>query len=484
MFGFLIGLNAKAKKGLIEQAHNKRHFEFDLTKWEGDLKELQPNLEVEFELSSNKEIAFVKAKPLAKKEDFTIHQTKEIKDCIYDYFGGVENLITRYQNSIHCEKKLDFLRIKRFLFTAYNDLFELDSTIPNMALSNLKSELIGLDKEFESFSKKSSYPPEYSYEKIFLAKQIEYVKNEELIETTRSIIKSASIQQASMGATLKTMEEHFLHRHDQGSINYAQAQTQLKHFRKRYVDLLHYLSQQKEKLAKITKAGEEFEEKFFEPFLKSYIPLIKELKKDFIELLNAKAYELDRVLWQRAKRSLSVRRFFMEAGITGTYSSKTFLKYFLRSLDETKIRKDTKELFELLHYLESFSKKNILLIQQSLNDLKHYREYLHNFDHDLVVSISNNPTECLVNKSAHINDNKQEMRFSVIIMEWQVSQMSILEFKQRYTEIEKSEDTEFCAIVDKNLSPQSIQEAKDLGIKHFIPKNEPDHFIDMMRLIL
>ncbi|CAM2816324.1 hypothetical protein [Helicobacter burdigaliensis] len=484
MFGFLIGLNAKTKKGLIEQAHNKRHFEFDLTKWEGSLKELQPNLEVEFELSSSKEVISVKAKPMPKTGDFKIHQTRSIKECIYNYFGSVENLITQYQDSIKSDKKLDFLRIKRFLFTAYNDLFELDSTIPNMALSNLKSEIIALDKEFESFSKKSSYPPENSYEKIFLARQIEFVKNEELIETTRSIIKSASIQQASMGSTLKNMEENFLKRQDKGSLNYLQAQTQLKHFRKRYVDLLHYLSLQKEKLAKITKAGEDFEEEFFEPFLKSYIPLIKELKRDFIELLNTKAYDLDKLLWQRAKRSLSVRRFFIEAGITGTYSSKTFLKYFLRSLDTTKIRKDTKELFDLLHYLESFSKKNILLIQQSLNDLKHYREYLSNFDNDLVVSISNNPTECIINKSASLNENKTDMCFNVIIMEWQVSQMNILEFKQKYTEIDKTKETEFCAIIDKSISKQNIQEAKDLGIKHFIPKNEPEQFIDMMRLIL
>lgn len=40
MIGYLIGLNAQAKRGLIEQAHNKRRFEFDLSVWDADLKEI------------------------------------------------------------------------------------------------------------------------------------------------------------------------------------------------------------------------------------------------------------------------------------------------------------------------------------------------------------------------------------------------------------------------------------------------------------
>ncbi|KPH54340.1 hypothetical protein [Helicobacter pullorum] len=477
MTGFLIAFNAKTRQGKIEQAHNKRHYEFDLKVWQGRLDELAPNIEVEFELSNTKEVLFVKPKSIFANENFTIQQTKSIKDCIYDYFGGVENLIKRYQKAIQSNKELDFLRIKRFLFTAYNDLFELDSTIPNLALSNLKSELASLDNAFESFSKKASYPPQYSYEKIFLSKQIQYTKNQELIQTTHSIIKSASIQQASMGKTLKEMEERFANRRDLNSPDYLQTQTSLKSFRKRYVDLLHYLSSQKEKLAKITKAGEQFEEQFYEPFLKSYLPFSKELKNDFIKILNSKAYELDCLLWQRAKQSLSVRRFFIEAGITGTYSSKTFLKYFLKSLDRTKIRQETKSLFDLLKYLETFSKKNILLIQKSVDDSKRYKEYLKNFDNDLNITTSNHPKEIL--------DSPKNTHYDVIVMEWEIDDVCILDFIQSYQKIfNTKEKTYFCAIIPKNLDNSLIQEAKKSQIQYLIYRNNTEQFIDMMRMIL
>lgn len=475
MVGYLVALNSKTKRGTIEQAHNKRRYEFDLRVWQGQIDELTPNREVEFDLSNTKEVLFVK--PKAIKKNYEIHQTKSIKDCIYDYYGGVENLIKHYKDEITSKKELDFLRIKRFLFTAYNDLFELDSTIPNLALTNLKSELTALDKAYEAFIKKASYPPQYSYEKIFLAKQIEYVKNEELIQTTQSVIKSASLQQASMGEVLKKLEEQFANRRDYSSASYLQAQSYLKNFRKKYVDLLHYLSLQKEKLAKSTKAKEEFYDKFFEPFLKSYLPMIKEFKADFIKLLNIKAFDLDFLLWQRARGSLSVRRFFIEAGITGTYSSKTFLKYFLRSLDRTKIRQETQSLFDLLKYLEAFSKKEILLIQNSKDDSKRYCEYLKNFDSDLHITASNNPKD-------NLNPASQN-HYDVIVMEWEVKGMNLLDFMKLYCETFRIQETiSFCAIVPRNLDKSLIQEAKKAGITYCITQGDMEQFIDMMRMIL
>lgn len=478
MVGFLIALNTQTKRALIEQAHNRRRYEFDLRVWDADYKEISPNLEVEFELNDSKTQVVVVRPKRNPKQDYTIHQTKSIKDCIYDHFGGIESLIKHYEKDINSKKELDFLRIKRFLFTAYNDLFELDSTISNTALSNLKSELGRLDREYEAFIKKVSYPPQYSYEKIFLMRQVEYTKNAELIETTQSIIKSATIQQASMGQTLKAMEDQFARRTDTRSASYTEASNNLKKFRKRYVDLLHYLSEQKDKLTKITKAGEEFSEQFFEEFLRSYLPLTNALKEDFIKLLNAKAFDLDCLLWQRAKRSLSVRRFFIKAGITGTYSSKTFLKYFLRSLDRNKIRNETRKLFDLLKYLEAFSKKNILLIQNSKDDSKRYTEYLKNFDSELQITTSNDPRDflCLT------QDNTE---FHIIVMEWEVMDMNIVDFKNKYIEIFKeSAIPQFCAIMPKDGSNDSIFHMKENGVAYYVTKGNIDQFIDMMRMIL
>ncbi|MCI5968937.1 hypothetical protein [Helicobacter sp.] len=478
MVGYLIGLNTQTKSGLIEQARNKRRFAFDLSVWDADFKDITPNMEVEFELNNDK-IQVILVRPKKNpNQAFTIRQTHSIKECIYEHFGGVENLIKHHKKDIDSKKDLDFLRIKRFLFTAYNNLFELDSTISNATLTSLKSELSALDREYESFAKKVSYPPQYSYQKIFLARQIEFVKMEELIESTQSLIKSTTIQQSTMGTALKTMEDQFAKRTDTNSAAYAQALSNLKKLRKRYVDLLQYLSEEKEKLAKATQARDTFSKEHFETFLRNYLPLTNTLKQDFIKLLNAKAYDLDTLLWERAKRSLSVRRFFIKAGITGTYSSKTFLKYFLYSLDKNKIRNEIKELFNLLKYLETFSKKNILLIQSSKDDSRRYKEYLKNFDKDLQITTSNDPYN-------HLSISNP-VDYHIVIMEWEVCEMNILSFIQKYIELFSTTlcTPKFCAILPKNTSNIALTDIRKKGVDYYVTQGNINQFIDTMRMIL
>ena len=273
------------------------------------------------------------------------------------------------------------------------------------------------------------------------------------------------------------MEEQFARRTDTKSASYAQASNNLKNLRKRYVDLLHYLSTQKNKLAKATKARDDFSEKFFEEFLREYLPLTNALKVDFIKLLNAKAYDLDELLWQRAKRSMSVRRFFIKAGITGTYSSKTFLKYFLYSLDRNKIRNETNKLFDLLKYLETFSKKNILLIQVSPEDSKRYKEYLKNFDSDLQITTSNDPHN-------HLSISNP-IDYHVIIMEWEVCGMTILDFMQKYKEIFSDNvcAAQFCVILPKDTNSDTMIQARE-KVHYCTTQGNIDQFIDMMRMIL
>lgn len=476
MTGYLIEINTQTKRGLIEQAHNKRRFEFPLSAWEADFKDISANLEVEFEFDDNKAIRVVRPKK-DTKQPFKIRQTRSIEECIDEHFATTKDLIKEHKKDIDPKKDLDFLRVRRFLFTAYNNLFELDNSISSAALTHLKLELETLSKEYDFFMKKISYSPQYSYEKIFLARQVEFVKLQEHINTMQSNIQSITSQHTSLEAALTTAEEHFAKRTDTRSAAYLQALNDLKKLRKRYVDLLHNVSLQKDKLAKAIEAKDAFFGEFFEDFLKEYLPLTNALKSDFIKILNAKASNLDALLWERAKQSPSIQRFFTNSRITGTYSSKTFLKYYLQNLDHNKIRNEVKELFELLKYIETFSQKNILLIQKSPENSRRYKEALKNFDNDLQITTSNNPRN-------HLSISNP-INYHVIIMEWEVHGMNILSFIQKYLEFfSKSVYVpKFCVIIPRNtrLNLEKIQEK---GISHYTTEGNLDQFIDMMRMIL
>lgn len=71
-------------------------------------------------------------------------------------------------------------------------------------------------------------------------------------------------------------------------------------------------------------------------------------------------------------------------------------------------------------------------------------------------------------------------------MEWEVKEMDILNFRQKYLEMFKdSAGTPiFCAIIPKGMEEETLQNAKQQGISYFIIKGNTDQFIDMMRMIL
>lgn len=447
MEGTLIEIDPKERKGKLEQNNNKRVFEFDISKWDGDLKDIELNIPVTFTLDINGKVVESVKKKEAERGEYEIVANKSIPDCIYDHYSAIENTISKYREFIKDKPELDFLRIRRFLLSAYNQLTSLDPHVANPRLQSMKNEILRLFADFEEFIKKSNYPPQYSFEKIFLNRQIEYVAMLQTVETTQSIITSTTIQERSMSKTLKQLEESFAKATDKGTQRYSLEEKHLKSFRKRYVDTVDYLGKQRVILAKSQTACEDFSNQYFQEFCKIFIPLVKEIKSDFLLLLNTKAYELDRLLWDRAKGSTAIRRFFIKAGIYGTYSSKTFLKYFLRSLDHDKIRGDTNQLVNLLKYLEGFSRKNILLLRESIEEAKKFQFFLSKFDEDLQITVSTDPR--ILVKFPDI------AQFNLILMDKVIKKIDMAELIPRYLD-------GFL----KNVSAE-VQEEKTFNYFHF-----------------
>lgn len=479
MTGLLVALDAKSNRAMLEQLHNKRKFIFSLDLWEAPITELKQGAELEFDISDDKEIVSVRPKS-APLQSVSVRQTKSIKQCVYEYHGATNVLLNTHKDSIDTQKSLDFLLIKRFLLTAYNNLVELDGALISHDLTSAKFEILALNREYEAFSKKTSYPASLAYEKVFLANQIEYQKNQADIQTTQSIIKSSSAKLVSMGRELELMEERFKNRRDTKSANYLQAQIELKKFKKHYVDLLHYLSKQKEKLIILQDASKDFAEKFYEPFLKNYLPLIGELKRDFISLLNTKAYKLDKMLWEKAKKSPSIQKFFISAGINGTYSSKTFLKYFLKNLDKEKVRFDAKELIKLLHHLETNQKKSVLLLQKRIQDGNKYKNSLQHFDEKLQITLENDP------KIAFQRAKQNKTLYDVIVLESNIANIKATNFIQHYHDLfpKYKSEMNFCILMNEKIDAQFLLQGRELGVKYFIPTGDIDHFINAIRMIL
>lgn len=478
--GKLIVIDEEAKKGKIEQDLNQRVFDFDFAVWDTDSGEMAVGEEVEFEVEMRVVThARIKPKPIDPDE---IPMTKLPNVCIEEFFARENEILLEYKDFIEGHLSLDFLRMRRFLLTAYNDLCEMDNLIENDELRKAKLEINHLWKEFENYVKKAQYTPAYAFEKIFLSKQTEYIKVEKDIEAAQLALNNAKAQCQVLGNNLDASEKR-LQRMASGSgrggQEYLRFEKEVKMMRRTYVDLIQFIATRQEWLAHERERMKKFREVHFQEFVDVYAPMLRDIKDRFVGLLNSKAYDLDSELWDRAKKSQIVRKFFRDARIEGGFSSKTFLRYFLRGLDRNKASPKTKELFSLLKYLEEISHKNVLVLRGSAVDALKYKEVIEKIDSTLTVSVDKNP----INALKLLATTRQD----IVVLDEQIGEMSALDFIQNTKQLPQKEPAKpiiFCLVVTKLPDYEKAEEAKRLGVQYFIPEQNMDALFDSVRMAL
>lgn len=413
-----------------------------------------------------------------EEEPDTYEINHSVQECVDAFFQDIVEILEKHQQALESNRELDFSRMKRFLFTAYYDLYEIDTAVTDPEMEKAKNELLRLEKEYEGLKHRINYPVKYAFEKIFLRNQSSYKKLENDLEYSKSQYKAFTLQEKPLLERLERKEVELGNISNKKSAQYLNVEKELKSIRKRYVDLLHSLSKLREDIECYTEELQEFKEKYYRDFVTAYEPMTHHLDTRMIKVLNVKAYTFDFMLWERAKKSRYIRQFFMDSGIEGTYSSRTFLKYYLRTLDKEKLNDQNRELFSLLKYLESIGTNNILIIKNNVESAMRCKYLIENIDKELQVHATYDAMDTLKDCIRTQPD--------LIMLDYNLRTTNALEYIKKYREIcENGEkETTFCLFVDE-ADMDVLKEARRMKVKHFINSNASDHeLIDIMRGIL
>ena len=204
--------------------------------------------------------------------------------------------------------------------------------------------------------------------------------------------------------------------------------------------------------------------------------MLKQIKERFIEILDSKAYDLDSALWERAKQSQIIRKFFRDARIEGGFCSKTFLRYFLRGIDKNKVSAQSKELFSLLKYLEDVSRKNVLVLRASSVDALHCKEIIKKIDSTLNISIEQDVLNALKLLAVKPQD--------IIVMDEKVGVTAVQDFIEQTKQLPNQKPIIFCVIVKSMPDYETAQKGREAGISYFIPDQNMDAMFDSVRMAL
>lgn len=277
---------------------------------------------------------------------FTVDQT------LANYFKPIDFLIGEPPEVVNTKAQLDYFLIRRFLMTAYNDLRGLDSTLHrNPEVKEKLEEIQQLHKAYYTVRDRVEMS-KLAFEMIFLRSQPEYLQFIRHKEQCLNRISTLSQVEESLFPDIQNKEEALKKIPPSEDTKRRALEDELKNLRRHYVDAIHENAGLAEELNTMEDLKATYTKQYFEAFVNKLLQRGGQYLKQLEKILNYRAYEFDKLIWKYAANSKMVREYFTNARIQGKYSTLTFLRYYLKSLDKEKAGSEQKELFELLAYLE------------------------------------------------------------------------------------------------------------------------------------
>lgn len=287
--------------------------------------------------------------------DTEVIPTYGVSEALQSYFNSVDFLMGKQPKELNTKAQLNYFLSRRFLITSYNNLKNLDPALHDHKDIKEKFKILqDLHKAYNAVSDKASVP-EVAFEMIFLHSQPEYIQYIQDKENHINRISTLSLVSESLFPQIQQREAELkkMSKNDKSRIA---LENDLKPLRGNYIDAIHEKAVSTEKLAQMKDLKAIYTKKYFDSFANELSQLSKEYKKVLVKILNNKASELDNEIWKHASKSKLIQEHFIKAGIEGDYTTMTYLKYYLNTLDKRQLGEEQLELFEFFNYLKQREK--------------------------------------------------------------------------------------------------------------------------------
>lgn len=391
----------------------------------------------------------------------SVNLNKSIDDCLDNYFEDVISVVYNYEAEFQEDQTLNFLLMKRFLDTAYNNLKDMDSTFMDEYLLELRNDIKTIEKVYSKFHKKYK-SDDIAFETVFLEQQSSYQQFKTRLKTNSSEMISLKLAEDSLERQIEILKQEI--NKSSNAENKISKENDLKRYNTYFVDNIHRLANLKDENIQIKSELDNFEKRYKDEFLEVYNEEAEKYNKFIIEQLDGYAYEFDKVMWEQAETSSSIRQFFKRANIEDDYSSKTFLKYFIKSLDSTKFSAEHKKLYNLLEYLDSRAKMRILIVTEDIGTGETVKHIIRSFDKEYSVEKNDKPRSTYYRKDLK--------RLDLIFVDQGMKNPLVSEYiDMMQKRLQQSRSKAILCLTSPTFTKADIVNFKEKGINYFLATN-------------
>ena len=313
-----------------------------------------------------------------------INLTVDISTAVTNYFDAIKKKIKNRKEYMDSPKKLEYLLVKRFLFTAYNNLTDIDLNSISPEIKTLHDDLIQMSNVYSDFAEKLK-STNLAYREVFLYHQTEYMEVKEFTEKAIQKLKELRAEEEVVNKHLQIKRNALLQNKQKFSKEYEKLETEVKSLYSKYTDLVHNVAGLTERTELETKRLKTFEDEYRNDFITIFKDGAKSHRRNLINILDSQAYILDKKLWYQAKHSKVVHAYYEDSPVDSELSTKGYIKYFLETLDSSLVTTETKKLFNLYKDLMSLEKDYILILVNSTIDATKYMNNINGLNLDYKI---------------------------------------------------------------------------------------------------
>lgn len=361
MEGRILFYNDQTGEGKII-LQNKEKANFSVELWEDFENTPKAGMLLECEIIDGKLIS-AKASSISRESKAKISEngsssiggegqaTFSVEETLKRYFAPIEFLIGEPPEIVNTKHQLEYFLSRRFLMTAYNNLRGIDPSLyKNEDIQKVEEDLKQLHKAYMTIEEKVAIP-KLAFEVIFLRSQPEYLQFIKHKEHCTSRISLLTQIEESLFPDIQEKEK-ILREMKKNDSRREGLESELRKMRGHYVDAIHENANLSEELVTM----EDIKKTYTKKYSYNFSILLQQEGKHYLnvlkKILNYRAYSFDNLIWKGTEKSKAVREYFIQGNIEGEYSTITYLKYYLKTLDKDKLNDEQRDLFKLLEYLE------------------------------------------------------------------------------------------------------------------------------------
>lgn len=309
---------------------------------------------------------------------YKLEESLSVMESIDEYFKTIVRQLIKFDKEAPEKKMMNFEIMDTFLLTAYDSLKSIDGNFTNTEFDTLFKQYKLAKKIRRSFKNKTKNSSSVNFREVFLLHQAEYVdmlnRKNHLQEEIYTLSGKHSILEQKMKKTKSLIQKN------KNSDELKKLYSIKKKLSGLNVDVIHKLQSAKDSILQLNDRMNDFEEKYKDEFMEVYELKIDSLKSELKTVLDILTFRVDKTMWKCAKKSSNIIEFFDSARIRGVFSSTTYLKYYLRQVDEKNAGSNTKKLIKYLRYWSEVSIKKVAIISDNGEIIQRARSEIQRID--------------------------------------------------------------------------------------------------------